>query len=143
MQTYSVQRQTTPASGVLPPDRLRRSLDPQALPWTTTADVPEAIVLAPWTTPGQARALEALDFGVSMSAPGWHLFVAGAEGSGRETTVRAFLDRVARARPTPPDLVYVHDFQHPDRPRLLRLAAGQGAALAKAMSDLLTAAPGG
>ena len=119
----------------LPADRVRRTLEPTSLPWASTADIePLRGIL------GQPRAVVALDFGVSVTEPGYNLFVAGAEGLGRETAVREHLARVALERPTPPDLVYVHDFANPERPRPLRLPPGRGAELVRAMDQFVEAA---
>jgi len=62
-----------------------------ALPFRSTADVD------PLTeTIGQPRAVEAFGLGLDVEAPGYNLFVTGIPGSGRETMVRDYLDRVAR-----------------------------------------------
>src|SRR6516165_9856373 len=101
--------------------RTRRRLDPDTLQFETTADV------APLRgTIGQTRALEAIDFGLEIASSGYNLFLAGAAGSGRESTVLDYLERVAASRAAPDDMVYVHNFREPDRPRALRLPAGRG-----------------
>ena len=83
----------------------RRRLDPDSLPFETTAEV------APLRgTIGQTRALEAIDFGLAIGSSGYNLFLAGAAGSGRESTVLDYLDRVAARRAAPRDIVYVHNF---------------------------------
>ncbi|WP_323848005.1 Lon-like protease helical domain-containing protein [Nitrogeniibacter mangrovi] len=76
--------------------------------------------------PGQARAAEALAFGLNMSHPGYHVFVMGAPGSGRHAAVRRLLAQTASRCEVPPDLCYVHNFTDPLKPRLLQLPAGLG-----------------
>jgi len=71
----------------------------------TTADVPPLE-----GTIGQPRALDAIAFGLSISSPGYNLFVADPVGSGRESTVHDFLRRFAPSRPAPSDWVYVYNF---------------------------------
>jgi lon-related putative ATP-dependent protease len=84
--------------------------------------------------------VDALDFGLRIGEGGYNLFVVGAEGSGRETAVRAAAERFARSRPTPPDWIYVHDFHDPDRPRAIALPAGRGRELAAAVRQLIETA---
>jgi len=110
----------------VPPEQLRRRLDPALLPFRTTADV------APLEgTMGQPRALDALEFGLDIATTGYNLFVVGAPGSGRLSTVRDHLQRIARERAAPGDWVYVHNFAQPDRPRAIALPAGRGRELAR------------
>src|SRR5262249_7321214 len=76
-------------------------------------------------------------FGLEIETFGYNLYVAGAPGSGREGTVRDYLERVAATRAAPDDWVYVHNFDDPDRPRALRLPAGRGCELAAGMRRLV------
>jgi len=117
------------------PQNLRRRLDPAALPFQTTAEVAPVK-----TTIGQPRAAEAIAFALEVGARGFHLYAAGAPGSGRESTVLAAVRAYAKAQPAPPDWVYVHNFAEPDRPRALRMPAGQGRRLARAMASFVEAA---
>src|SRR5215831_15217087 len=115
--------------------RTRRRLDPNALPFETTAEV------APLRgTIGQTRALEAIDFGLEIGSPGYNLFLTGTAGSGRESTVLDYLERVAGRRAVPDDMVYVHNFTEPDRPQALRLPAGRGRELRADLDELLRGA---
>jgi lon-related putative ATP-dependent protease len=116
----------------LRPKELRRRLDPARLPFSSTAEV-EPLV----GTIGQPRALEALDYGLDIGTYGFNLFVAGAPGSGRLTTVLDYLKVRAPTRRTPDDWVYVHNFRRPDHPRAIALPAGRGAAFARDMDALL------
>lgn len=64
-----------------------------------------------------------------MQQPDYNLFVLGDVGSGRASLMRQAMQDAAASRPVPPDLCYLHDFDRPERPRPLRLPAGQGRAL--------------
>jgi hypothetical protein len=64
-----------------------------ALPFETTAEVPPL-----HGTIGQDRALDAIDFGLEVGTPGY-LFLAGAAGSGRESTTRDLPEQAAAGRP--------------------------------------------
>jgi predicted ATP-dependent protease len=116
-------------------------LDAQALRWhcdpavfgaASTADIPpiEGVV-------GQDTAVEALRFGLQIDAPGQHLFVRGLVGTGRLTLVRNHLRTLETRRPQAPDRAYVHNFDAPDRPRLLTLERGRGRAFVEAMEKLV------
>ena len=119
----------------LTPAQLRRTLDPATLPFTTTAEVDPLEGLI-----GQPRATEALDFGVGVTAYGYNLYVSGRPGSGRESTVRRFLEEYAQSLPTPPDWVYVYNFADADQPLALALPAGRGAQLARDLDEFIRAA---
>ena len=119
----------------LHPDELRRRLDPDLLGFRTTAEV-EPLV----GTIGQPRALDAIEAGLEMATEGFNLFLAGPAGSGRRTTVLDYLADAATKRPAPDDWVYVHNFRSPDRPEAIRLPAGRGAELARALDEFLDAA---
>jgi lon-related putative ATP-dependent protease len=127
--------QVSPAARELRPEELTANVDPLSLPFETTADV-EPLV----GTIGQPRALDAIEAGIAMTTPGSNLFVSGLSGSGRRTTALDLIREAARARPAPDDWVYVHNFAAPDRPRALRLPAGRGAELARALEDFVVAA---
>ena len=116
----------------LAPEQLRRCCDPARLGFASTAELeplPEGL--------GQERAEEALHFGLGMAHPGYHVFVLGEPGTSRHTTVfRLLQDMAARGR-TPPDLCYLHNFEDPRTPRLLRLPAGRGARLRADLQQLV------
>ncbi|MCL4758959.1 MAG: Lon protease family protein [Rhodocyclaceae bacterium] len=108
----------------LPPERLRQQCEPASFTFQTTAeleDLPEGIE--------QARADEALRFGLAMRQPGYNVFVMGESGTGRHAIVFRLLKELAATGPVPPDLCYVHNFEDAQRPRLLSLPAGRGSAL--------------
>src|SRR5262249_55886713 len=117
------------------PENLRRRLDPATLPFKTTAEVAPVK-----TTIGQPRAAEAIAFALEVGVRGFHLYVAGSPGTGRESAVLASVRSFAATRPTPADWGYVHNFAEPDRPRAFPMPAGQGRRLAMAMTSFLEAA---
>lgn len=108
----------------LTPEQLRRQSDPTALGFASTAELaPLPVAL------GQERAEEAIAFGLAMKHPGYHVFVLGEPGESRHTTVFRLVRELAAKGRTPPDLCYLHNFDDPRAPRLLRLPAGRGARL--------------
>jgi lon-related putative ATP-dependent protease len=122
------------------PAILRKRCDPTTLGFATTdelEDSPEAF--------GQARALEAIRFGVAMDQPGYNTFALGPSGVGKHALVRGYLTECAANRPVPLDWVYVHDFGKPHEPRALSLPAGIGRKLvadaARLVEELRAAIP--
>ena len=104
--------------------QLRTRCDPQSLGVTDSTELDGVD-----DPPRQTRATEALGFGLSMVQPGYHVFVMGESGSGRHATVHQLLKTAACEREVPPDLCYVHNFDDPRRPLLVRLPAGRGSGL--------------
>ncbi len=86
---------------------------------------------------GQPRALEAIQLAVRM--PGYHLYLAGPPGVGKETAIRRVLQNVAPKEPTPDDWVYVNNFRQPNRPLALRLPAGWARIFARDLEEAVTA----
>ncbi|MGD9670975.1 MAG: Lon protease family protein [Hyphomicrobiaceae bacterium] len=121
----------TPDAGqphALEPAALRRTVDPQILGFSTTAELTAASGLI-----GQDRALEALAFGTDMKALDFNVFVLGPVAAGKSTAVKSFLADRASGLPVPDDWIYVNNFDTPNRPRALRLPPGRARPFAKAM----------
>ena len=89
---------------------------------------------------GQPRASEALSVGVRIREPGFNIFVAGRLGTGKTTSVRQFIDRIAKAIPTPQDCCYVHNFEDEYQPKILLCKAGLGKQLKKDLYEFIAAA---
>ncbi|MFM6986063.1 MAG: Lon protease family protein [Hydrogenophaga sp.] len=117
----------------LTPDQLRLTLDPTTLGFADTSELLARPL--PWI--GQERAEKAARFGLAMDQPDYHLFVLGEVGSGRASLLRQLAQTVAAERPVPPDLCYLHNFDAPERPRALRMPAGQGRELRTLMGQLV------
>ncbi len=116
----------------VPVKRLRRACDPRVFKFKTTAE------LEPLEgTVGQDRAVNAMDFGLSIEADGFNVFVAGMPGTGRSTELRTQLGRVAATRPAPRDWCYVFNFAEPARPRALSLPADRGHQLSHDIDELI------
>ncbi len=98
---------------------------------------------------GQERALLAIRAGLIQDGPGFNIFVCGPPGTGREALVRAALDEALAPRsrketrprwasfPAPRDRLYVADFDHPDRPRLVTLPRGSGKKFKREVDELI------
>ena len=122
-------------ANALSASQLRLTIDPTSLGFASTAELQDLPL--PWI--GQERAQAAAQFGLHMNQPDYHLFVLGEVGSGRTSLMRQAMQTAAALRPVPPDLCYLHNFEAPERPCALRLPAGQGRVLRRAMAELAKA----
>jgi lon-related putative ATP-dependent protease len=84
---------------------------------------------------GQEEALRSLAFGVAMRQSGYHLFVVGPPGVGKQTLVERVLNHKARTELPTEDYCYVYNFDEPRRPRALALPAGKAARLRDDMAQ--------
>ncbi|HEX7077711.1 MAG TPA: ATP-binding protein [Candidatus Eisenbacteria bacterium] len=117
---------------LLPAAELRRAVDPESLPMETTADLPELEGII-----GQERAVSALRFGLGIADGGFNVYASGPPGIGRMTAVQSFVRELAKSRLPAADCCYVHHFQDPERPKAIRLAAGQGRRFQRDMQGLI------
>lgn len=120
-----------PITEVIPAD-LRLTIDPHELGFADTSALLDQAL--PWI--GQTRAQIAARFGLEMRQSDYHLFVLGEVGSGRSTLLLQSMQTVAAGRAVPPDLCYLNNFDTPERPRALRLRAGEGRLLRQHMVQL-------
>ena len=116
----------------LTPDDLRFMIDPATLGFADTTELLREPL--PWI--GQERAETAARFGLRMEQADYNLFVLGEVGSGRSSLLHQEMLSVAAGRAVPPDLCYLHNFDAPERPRALRMPAGQGRQLRQLMAAL-------
>ncbi|MCL1996991.1 MAG: AAA family ATPase [Defluviitaleaceae bacterium] len=86
---------------------------------------------------GQTRATEAINFGLTIDAPGYNIYLAGESGLGKATAAHTFASEKAKNRPTPPDICYVYNFTKPKEPVLIQLPPGQGKQFKKDMAELV------
>ena len=80
---------------------------------------------------GQERALAALDLGLGLRERGFNIFVVGASGTGRTSTVRELLEEKARGEPAPTDIILLYNFADRDRPHAVLVPPGQGPGIKK------------
>ncbi len=82
-------------------------------------------------------ARRALELGLAAREASFHVFVAAEPEVMIEDDIVRYAERFGRRRPPPPDIVYVHDFDHPEAPRPIVVPAGVGPALVAAMDALI------
>ena len=126
-ETSAVSSAATPPKP-LATSELRHLVDPATLGFKSTAELEPILGLI-----GQERALKAIQFGASIKSHDFNMFVLGPAASGKTTAVRQYLERTAKTKETPPDWVYVNNFDTPNRPRALKLQPGRARSLAKGM----------
>lgn len=120
------------AASELKAEQLYQSCDPAHLWFHTTAELEDLHAAF-----GQARALDALQFGTGVRHEGYNLYVMGTSGLGKHTTVRRVLEELAASQPRPPDWCYVNNFRNAHQPCVLRLPAGGGSGLRDDMQALI------
>ena len=113
-------------------DEIYKCCDPAIFTFNTTDDLP-----AFYGTIGQERALDALDFGLSLESTGFNIFLLGENGTGRMTTIKSILVQKASSEPIPPDWCYVYNFKDPDTPVAISLEPGRALVFQKDMEELI------
>lgn len=120
----------------LPVHKLSARLDPQRIPYADSSAIP----LSGRGLGQQPRAGDAFALGLAIPGGEHHIFLAGEPELGRTYFVRRLLASPSAKRPTPPDLLYLNNFEDQDRPLLAAVPAGVGkrfkADLAKAVGKL-------
>ncbi len=86
---------------------------------------------------GQERALAALELGLGIRQRGYNIFVVGASGTGRTSTLRTVLDEQARTDPVPDDVILVYNFEDRDRPHTLCVPPGEGPGIRRRYETLV------
>lgn len=113
-------------------EALYRRCDPELFRFKTTAELPDLTEVM-----GQARAVQAVRFGVNIRREGYNLYLMGPPGIGKHTLIRQFLVQKAPERTAPDDWCYVNNFQQAHKPHALQLPAGRAAILQEDMNKLI------
>lgn len=121
----------------LSPGHLRAVLDPARIPYASSGEIPKRNGSSGHLFP-QLRAREALELALHIKDNGYNIYLSGESNLGRSRLIKDYLRPLARKMPTPPDLIYVHNFDNPDEPRLISLPAGQGKKLKTALTRALS-----
>lgn len=116
----------------LPSARTTVSVDISSLSFETTRDVEilESVI-------EQDRAQSSLELGLAIQRHNYHVYVAGASGTGKRSQLKALLNKVAPPRDVPPDRIYLHNFEEREAPLAVSLPPGQGAKLKKDLTAML------
>jgi predicted ATP-dependent protease len=82
-------------------------------------------------------ARRALTLGLAAREPSFHVFVSAQPEVMIEADIVRFAERFSKGRTPPPDIAYVHDFDHPEAPKPLVLPPNAGGTLVAAMDALI------
>jgi lon-related putative ATP-dependent protease len=85
----------------------------------------------------QDRAVGAINMGLGIRKPGYNIYVAGIQGTGKTSVIRTFLEKWSADSATPNDWIYVHDFADQEAPHAIDLPAGDGRKFKKQMETLV------
>src|SRR5512137_2883437 len=113
-------------------NKLRRTYDPALMRCETTEELESLKDII-----GQERALRALKFGLEIEQLGFNIYVAGYPGTGRTTTVKSFLENVAKKKPEPSDWCYVNNFSDEYEPKAISFPPGKVKEFQTDMSNLI------
>ncbi len=109
---------------------LYHSFSTVGLNFKSTAQIHKKVKLI-----GQERAITAIELGVNVKDNGYNIYISGPDGTGRTSYIMRYLKKVARRMPTPSDICFIHNFEHPEHPKVIMLPAGKGKEFSKAMEE--------
>ncbi len=116
----------------LQPEALYQRCDPDSLDFGNTTELEDLDQIL-----GQARAVEALHFGLGIRQDGYNIYAMGSPGTGKHTVVQRYLQRQAEGLPPPDDWCYINNFKEAHKPHMLQLPAGQAVGLQEDMEHLI------
>lgn len=122
----------------VPAEKLRWICPENMLQFTCTEDIQPLRDFI-----GQDRAIDAINFGLSLERAGYNLFLTGLTGTGKATTVKEMLKRFLIEKKEKGtkyhsyDWCYVYNFSDPDQPKILKLLQGAGKDFQTHMEGLL------
>ncbi len=75
---------------------------------------------------GQDRGIKALEFGLSVDAKGYNLYIEGPSGVGKTMYAKKYITKLASKKKVPDDWCYIYNFKVPNEPIAVSLPAGLG-----------------
>lgn len=111
---------------------MTRYISPDELSFSSTQELADFKEIL-----GQPRASHALEFGIGIQQAGYNLYVAGDSGTGRSHYLTEYLKPIAMHGKTPPDWLYVNNFERPAEPRCIAMPHGQGIKLQRDIERLI------
>jgi lon-related putative ATP-dependent protease len=111
---------------------LYQRCEPEQFRFETTSDLEDLSEII-----GQARAVEAMQFGMGIERAGYNIFALGPAGTGKQAVVHQFFHQQAETEPVPSDWCYVNNFELPHKPLAIRLPPGKGVEFRQDMERLI------
>ncbi len=116
----------------LEPDQLNKRCALDQFDFETTEEITPSLKMV-----GQKRAIDAIDFGLTVKEQGYNIFSVNLFGRRElEFIVSAIKDRAEEMK-IPNDLCYVHNFSNSDRPISIQLPAGLGREFKEEMEEFI------
>lgn len=112
---------------------LRAHLDPARIAWADSSAIPRGSN----HRPPQPRAMQALELAMHIRDSGYNIYLSGEPNLGRTYMLKDFLRPRLKKTPTPPDILYTHNFEDADSPRLITVPAGQGKRVKTALLTMI------
>lgn len=112
--------------------RLSPKQDPAKISFESSLDIPESIGDYDLFQP---RALQAFRMALAIKGTCHNLYLSGDPNLGRSYFAREYFEIRAATQSTPPDQLYLHNFDHQDHPISVCIPAGSGKAFKNAMSE--------
>ena len=106
---------------IIPLEKLKEKCDPDIFQYETTEKLKVSRELI-----GQERAMEALEYGLSIGRKGYNIFVSGLTGTGRNSYSYLVAREFAKKMDPPKDWCYVYNFKKPNSPKAIGLESGKG-----------------
>lgn len=113
----------------VPTEQLYWDVNAAEFPFNSTKDIKPTLQVF-----GHDIAKDALTFAIECQSPGFNAYVRGLSGSGRKTLIKQVFTELKPQARQQKDYCYVHNFTHPNEPRLIILAGGYGKILKQMLS---------
>ena len=87
----------------------------------------------------QDRAIRAINMGLGIRRPGYNIYVAGIQGTGKTSVIRQFLEKWSSNSPPPNDWIYIYNFSASEQPKAVEMPRGDAKVFKKRMEALVKA----
>lgn len=111
---------------------LKNVCNPNMFNFETTADITDNDLIY-----GQERGIKALEFGLSINSKGYNLYLEGPAGVGKTMYTKKYVSDLASKQKTPDDWCYLYNFDDPNEPIAVSLAAGLGKEFKESMDSFI------
>jgi lon-related putative ATP-dependent protease len=106
--------------------------DPTAFKFKSTKDMKSSHEII-----SQERAVRAINMGLGIRKPGYNIYMAGIQGTGKATIMKKFLEKWSSGAKAPNDWIYVNDFLSPETPKAIEMPQGEGRKIRKKMESFI------
>lgn len=106
------------------PGDLRAKLDSSQFQYKSSSEISSDVGPLPF----QPRSLQALDLALHIPGNEFNVYLSGEPNLGRTFMLLKYLQPKALLLPVPNDILYIHNFDLPEKPLYVELPAGQGRA---------------